>query len=552
MLINLSILDFVIVDKMSLDFKPGFSALTGETGAGKSILIDALSLALGQRNEGGVVRLHQDKADISAIFDIQNNNEVIDWLKENELESDNAELILRRVIHADGKSRAFINGKVSTLQQLKELGESLVDIYSQNSHHSLLKLSSQRQILDNFGGHSDLAAEVYLLYQTWHKLHIQKIEYEKNAQIYSDELAELRDKLRELKQFAFTLADWETLQQDHSMMSHGSELIENINFCIEVLEKDDTAISNRLHLVQQKISHSVAIDEKLKESSDLMDSICIQTQELIRSLNRYLQKVDLDPERLKDIEARIQAIHNFGRKHRIKPEEFEATLISWQARMDELESFQSDEGIDAKEKAALEAFNQKADLLTQARKKAAETLGQNITDAMQKLSFSHGRFEVKLTPQEPSLHGLEQIEFLAAPHLGAEARPIHKAASGGELSRLSLAIRVASISKANVPCMIFDEVDVGIGGSVAEIVGKLLKELGSHDQRQVLVITHLPQVASLAVHHYKVSKTQENNQTLSHIHLMDEKMRVDEIARMLGGISITDTTREHAKEMLQA
>ena len=552
MLLNLSILDFVIVDKMSLDFKPGFSALTGETGAGKSILIDALSLALGQRNEGGVVRLHQDKADISAIFDIQNNNEVIDWLKENELESDNAELILRRVIHVDGKSRAFINGKVSTLQQLKELGESLVDIYSQNSHHSLLKLSSQRQILDNFGGHSDLAAEVYLLYQTWHKLHIQKIEYEKNAQIYSDELAELRDKLRELKQFAFTLADWETLQQDHSMMSHGSELIENINFCIEVLEKDDTAISNRLHLVQQKISHSVAIDEKLKESSDLMDSICIQTQELIRSLNRYLQKVDLDPERLKDIEARIQAIHNFGRKHRIKPEEFEATLISWQARMDELESFQSDEGIDAKEKAALEAFNQKANLLTQARKKAAETLGQNITDAMQKLSFSHGRFEVKLTPQEPSLHGLEQIEFLAAPHLGAEARPIHKAASGGELSRLSLAIRVASISKANVPCMIFDEVDVGIGGSVAEIVGKLLKELGSHDQRQVLVITHLPQVASLAVHHYKVSKTQENNQTLSHIHLMDEKMRVDEIARMLGGISITDTTREHAKEMLQA
>jgi DNA repair protein RecN (Recombination protein N) len=552
MLLNLSILDFVIVDKMSLDFKPGFSALTGETGAGKSILIDALSLALGQRNEGGVVRLHQDKADISVIFDIQNNNEVIDWLKENELESDNAELILRRVIHADGKSRAFINGKVSTLQQLKELGESLVDIYSQNSHHSLLKLSSQRQILDNFGGHSDLAAEVYLLYQAWHKLHIQKIEYEKNAQIYSDELAELRDKLRELKQFAFTLTDWETLQQDHSMMSHGSELIENINFCIEVLEKDDTAISNRLHLVQQKISHSVAIDEKLKESSDLMDSICIQTQELIRSLNRYLQKVDLDPERLKDIEARIQAIYNFGRKHRIKPEEFEATLFSWQARMDELESFQSDEGIDAKEKAALEAFNQKAGLLTQARKKASQTLGQNITDAMQKLSFSHGRFEVKLTAQEPSLHGLEQIEFLAAPHLGAEARPIHKAASGGELSRLSLAIRVASISKANVPCMIFDEVDVGIGGSVAEIVGKLLKELGSHDQRQVLVITHLPQVASLAVHHYKVSKTQENNQTLSHIHLMDEKMRVDEIARMLGGISITDTTREHAKEMLQA
>ena len=552
MLLNLSILDFVIVDNMSLDFKSGFSALTGETGAGKSILIDALSLALGQRNEGGVVRLHQDKADISAIFDIQHNNEVIDWLQENELESDNAELILRRVIHADGKSRAFINGKVATLQQLKELGESLVDIYSQNSHHSLLKLSSQRQILDNFGGHSDLAAEVYLLYQTWHKLHIQKIEYEKNAQIYSDELAELRDKLRELKQFAFTLADWETLQQDHSMMSHGSELIENINFCIEVLEKDDTAISNRLHLVQQKISHSVAIDEKLKESSDLMDSICIQTQELIRSLNRYLQKVDLDPERLKDIEARIQAIHNFGRKHRIKTEEFEAILISWQARMDELESFQSDDGIDAKEKVALEVFNQKADLLTQARKKAAETLGQNITDAMQKLSFSHGRFEVKLTPQEPSLHGLEQIEFLAAPHLGAEARPIHKAASGGELSRLSLAIRVASISKANVPCMIFDEVDVGIGGSVAEIVGKLLKELGSHDQRQVLVITHLPQVASLAIHHYRVSKTQENNQTLSHINLMDEKMRVDEIARMLGGISITDTTREHAKEMLQA
>jgi len=551
MLLNLSILDFVIVDKMSLDFKSGFSALTGETGAGKSILIDALSLALGQRSEGGVVRLHQDKADISAIFDIKNNQEVIDWLKENELESDSHELILRRVIHADGKSRAFINGKVATLQQLKELGESLVDIYSQNSHHSLLKLSAQRQILDDFGGHSDLAFKTHNLHQVWHKLYQQKIEYEKNAQIYSDELAELRDKLRELKQLSFTLSDWEALQQDHTMMSHGHELIEDINFCIEVLEKDETAISDRLHLVQQKISHSMTIDEKLKESSELIDSINIQLEELLRSLNRYLQKVDLDPERLKDIEARMLAIHNFGRKHRIKPEEFESTLVAWQARNDELESFQSDDGIDAKEKAALKAFLESAQLLTQARKTAAETLSQNITKAMQKLSFSHGRFEVKLTPQDPSAHGLEHIEFLVAPHLGAEPRPINKAASGGELSRLSLAIRVASISKANVPCMIFDEVDVGIGGSVAEIVGKLLKELGNHDQRQVLVITHLPQVASLAIHHYKVSKTQENNQTLSHIHLMDDKMRVDEIARMLGGISITDTTREHAKEMLQ-
>ena len=455
------------------------------------------------------------------------------------------------LIHADGKSRAFINGKVATLQQLKELGESLVDIYSQNSHHSLLKLSAQRQILDDFGGHSDLASKTYNLYQAWHKLHIQKIEYEKNAQIYSDELAELRDKLRELRQLSFTLSDWEALQQDHAMMSHGHELIEDINFCIEVLEKDETAISDRLHLVQQKISHSMTIDEKLKESSELIDSINIQTEELLRSLNRYLQKVDLDPERLKDIEARIQAIHNFGRKHRIKPEEFESTLIAWQARNDELESFQSDDGIDAKEKLALQAFNESAQLLTKARKAASETLSQNITEAMQKLSFSHGRFEVKLTPQDPTAHGLEHIEFLVASHLGAEPRPIHKAASGGELSRLSLAIRVASISKANVPCMIFDEVDVGIGGSVAEIVGKLLKELGNHDQRQVLVITHLPQVASLAVHHYKVSKTQENNQTLSHIRLMDDKMRIDEIARMLGGISITDTTREHAKEMLQ-
>jgi len=520
MLLNLSILDFVIVDKMSLDFKSGFSALTGETGAGKSILIDALSLALGQRSEGGVVRLHQDKADISAIFDIKNNQEVIDWLKENELESDSHELILRRVIHADGKSRAFING-------------------------------AQRQILDYFGGHSDLAFKTYNLHQVWHKLYQQKIEYEKNAQIYSDELAELRDKLRELKQLSFTLSDWEALQHEHAMMSHGHELIEDINFCIEVLEKDETAISDRLHLVQQKISHSMTIDEKLKESSELIDSINIQLEELLRSLNRYLQKVDLDPERLKDIEARMLAIHNFGRKHRIKPEEFESTLVAWQARNDELESFQSDDGIDAKEKAALQAFLESAKLLTQARKTAAETLSQNITKAMQKLSFSHGRFEVKLTPQDPSAHGLEHIEFLVAPHLGAEPRPIHKAASGGELSRLSLAIRVASISKANVPCMIFDEVDVGIGGSVAEIVGKLLKELGNHDQRQVLVITHLPQVASLAIHHYKVSKIQENNQTLSHIHLMDDKMRVDEIARMLGGISITDTTREHAKEMLQ-
>lgn len=551
MLVNLSILDFVIVDKMSLDFKSGFSALTGETGAGKSILIDALSLALGQRNDAEVVRLHQDKADISAIFDIKHNQEAIDWLKENELESDGHDLILRRVIHVDGKSRAFINGKVVTLQQLKELGESLVDIYSQNSHHSLLKLSAQRQILDDFGGHSDLALKTYHLYQAWNKLHLQSIEYEKNTQIYSEELAEVRDKVRELKQLSFSFNDWEVLQQEHIMMSHGHELIEDINFCIQILEKDDTAIFDRLHLVQQKISHAISIDEKLKESSELIDSINIQTEELLRSLNRYLQKVDLDPEKLKDIEARIQSIHNFGRKHRIKPEDFESILLTWQERMDLLESYQSDDGIEKKEKIAFKAFNESAQLLSQARKTASETLSRNITQAMQKLSFSHGRFEVKLMPQGPMANGLEYIEFLVAPHLGAELRPIHKAASGGELSRLSLAIRVASISKANVPCMIFDEVDVGIGGSVAEIVGKLLKELGNHNQRQVLVITHLPQVASLALYHFKVHKTQENNQTLSHIQLMDEQMRIDEIARMLGGLLITETTREHAKEMLQ-
>ena len=552
MLQALSIRDFIIVESLDLEFSTGFTTLTGETGAGKSILIDALLLALGARNEGEVTRRGCDKADISASFFIKNNVLAKNWLLENELEvyqENQGELILRRVIYADGRSRGFINGTAATIAQLKDLGECLIDIYSQNAHHSLLKPATQRELLDEFSGASDLANQVENQYKTWHKLHVQRVEVEKNSAAYADELAELRDKTRELKQLNFAAEEWQDLQAEHHRLTNGASLLSGLEVCIALLSENEPAVESMLVQVQNKLIHLIEFDTQLKEAADGVDSALIQLEEASRALNRYLQRAELDPERLSEVEGRIQAVHNTARKYRIKPEDLTDLLSIDSARMAELEGFVNDGALAKQEVEALNLYQLSAKQLSAKRQESAKILSQKISAEMQRLSLSGGQFSVALPACEHSATGLETVEFLVAGHSGVEPRPLNKVASGGELSRISLALHVTTAAQGSVPCMIFDEVDVGIGGGVAEVVGQLLKQLGN--ERQVLVITHLPQVAAQAAQHLQVSKTQANGATLSHIQALSKTERVEEIARMLGGIQITETTRNHAKEMLK-
>lgn len=548
MLQNLSIRDFVIVDKLDLEFERGFTVLTGETGAGKSILVDALSLALGARGEGGITRANCEKAEISASFNIAALPDLHAWLIENEFVAEDQQLLLRRVIYADGRSRAFINGTQATVQQLREAGDFLVDIYSQHAHHSLLKQTYQRQVLDAYAGLQTLALEVSQQYRIWRELHERRMEMERNAAAYAEEFAELRDQVRELRQLAPLMNDWESVQQEHTRLAHGASLLAGTEECHVLLDDSEYAAVVQLNTVQHKLRDLLAYDGSLQEALDLVDSATIQLEEASRFLNRYLQRAELDPERLAEVEANIQAIHDASRKYRVRPEELAELLARGEARMAELESSGSDGELARQEAEAEQAYLKLAQELSAGRKQAAQKLSSEITAEMQRLALSGGSFAVDLAPQEPAGSGLEQIEFLVAGHPGAPLRPLAKVASGGELSRISLAIRVTTAQQGDIPTMIFDEVDVGIGGGVAEIVGQLLKQLGQ--KRQVLVITHLPQVAAQGSYHLRVSKKVAEGVTLSRIEPLAQPERIEEIARMLGGVDITSTTRKHAEEML--
>ena len=550
MLQSLSIRDFVIVDKLDLEFAQGFTVLTGETGAGKSILIDALSLTLGARGEGGVIRAGCEKAERSAYFSIQNLPSVKAWLAKHEITEEGAELLLRRVMYSDGRTRGFINGQAVTVAQLKEVGELLVDIYSQHAHHSLLKSNYQRQVLDDFAGLATLSKQIAQHYRDWQEMRQQRALVEQNAAAYAEEIALLRDDVRELKLIAMSEADWEQLQQEHARISNSAGLIANGEACRQILAEGEFAVLDQLAEAQHKLQAMQAFDTSLNETVETVNSAVIQLEEASRAINRFVQRAELEPERLTALEQQIQALHDIARKYRTKPESLLALLESKQARMHELESVVQDANL-AKQEAALQAaYMQLAQQISAGRASAAQLLSTKISQEMQTLALSGGQFVVALQAQTPSATGLEEVEFLVAGHAGVEPRPLSKVASGGELSRISLAIRVTTAQQDDVPTMIFDEVDVGIGGGVAEVVGRLLGQLGK--ARQVLVITHLPQVAACGQQHLRVSKTQLGGQTLSHIAPIRQADRVEEIARMLGGLDITETTRQHAAEMLNA
>ena len=550
MLENLSIKNFIIVDHLELNFKSGFSALTGETGAGKSILIGALSLTLGQRADTGVVRHNTDKSDISATFSIEDNINAQEWLKQNELESEEGNLFLRRVIYQDGKSKGFINGVPATINQLKSIGELLIDIYSQNSHHSLLKNSTQREILDNFSGLNNEVSKIKDLYENWRKLFVENENFKKNKESYVEEIKELEEKNKQFKGLDFSFLKWQDVQASHKMLSNSSELINGVQECISRLDDADSSASNQINQLQISLSNLSNLDERLGNQLKIIDTISMELGELVRELNQYLHTLEINEELKNEVESKIQDTYDFCRKYRVKPEELDSLSNDWQVRYDLLVKLIDEEGITEVLDGARHRYDEAALKLSNKRRESALEFNKIITDKLKDLSFTHGKFEVNLEKTEPSSNGNEQVEFLISTYLNADPKPIQKVASGGELSRISLAIRVASIRKANVPVMIFDEVDVGIGGGVAEVVGKLLKDLADDARHQIFAITHLPQVAAQSLNHYKVSKEQINGETVSQIILLDDSGRVEELARMLGGVKITDTTIEHAKELL--
>jgi DNA repair protein RecN (Recombination protein N) len=547
MLRTLSIRDFVIVDAIELDFAPGFTVFTGETGAGKSILIDALALALGGRGDASVVREGAGKTDITAEF--STSGEANAWLAAHEFDSDEGGVLLRRVIDNAGRSKAFVNGIAATAAQLRELGEMLVDIHGQHAHQSLLKADAQRVLLDSQAGLQDDVRAVAAAYKAWRALAKQREEFETNAKNVLLERERLEWQVGELEKLAVKPGEWAEITNEHSRLAHAASLIEGAQEAVTVIsEAEESPMLSQLASLIQKLGKLADIDAALKPVVEALEPASIQLQEAVYSLNDYLSRVELDPKRLHDVEARLDAIHSTARKFHVAPDDLPQELVSLSAQLRQLADATDLEAMRAQEEKLKADYMSAAQKLSKARAKAAKTLTEAVTTAMQDLSMAGGRFEVALNPCEPAAYGLEQVEFLVAGHAGTVPRPLAKVASGGELARISLAISVITSSATATPTLIFDEVDSGIGGGVAEVVGRLLKRLGQ--DRQVLCVTHLPQVASQGNQHYQVSKLSAGGKTVSRIEPLDAKSRVEEVARMLGGLEITATTRKHARELL--
>jgi DNA repair protein RecN (Recombination protein N) len=552
MLRTLTIRDFVIVDLIELEFSSGFTVFTGETGAGKSILIDALQLALGGRGDASMVREGAAKADITADFAL--TEAAASWLAQHEFAVEEGGALLRRVIDNAGRSKAYINGVAATAAQLRELGELLVDIHGQHAHQTLLKLDAQRALLDNQVAVRNPAARaevqaVATAFRAWRALSRQREEYETNARNVLLERERLEWQVGELDKLAAKPGEWAEITNEHSRLSHAASLLEGAQEALAVISESDHPILSQLSSLNQKLVRLVDVDAGLQAVLDCTEPARIQLQEAVYALNNYLDKVELDPARLAQVDARMEALHGTARKFRVTPEELPEEHAALKSKLQQLADATDLEGLKRQEEKARAAYMEVAERLSRTRAEAAALLGSQVSAAMQELSMSGGRFVVALGDAEPSAHGLEQVEFLVAGHAGVAPRPLAKVASGGELARISLAISVITSNATTVPTLIFDEVDTGIGGGVAEVVGRLLKRLGQ--QRQVLCVTHLPQVASQANQHLQVAKgTTGAGNTVSRIDVLDNKARVEEVARMLGGIEITETTRKHARELL--
>ncbi|MCO7339408.1 DNA repair protein RecN [Burkholderia multivorans] len=549
MLRHLSIRDFVIVAALDLEFDAGFTVFSGETGAGKSILIDALALALGERADASVVRTGCSRADITAEF--TPHDRVARWLDEHAFDAEDT-VMLRRVIDANGRSRAFINGTSATLAQLRELGEMLVDIHGQHAHQLLMRPDAQRELFDTHAGLVAEAANVARAWRVWRDA-TQAIDaakaHERELQLEREKLAW---QLAELDKLAPQPSEWEEVSAEHKRLSHSANLIEGVRGALDALSESDDAMLTQLGAIVSKLRSLADYDAALGDALASLEPAEIQLQEAVYSLSHYAQRLDLDPDRLAQVEMRLDALHSTARKFRLPPDTLHEEHAARRAQLAALDAAADLGALEAAQAKAWDAYLADAKRLSKARAQAAKALGTAVTAGMQELSMAGGSFEVALVPlADGGPHGLEQIEFRVAGHAGVPLRPLAKVASGGELARISLARAVIASAASPTPTLIFDEVDTGIGGGVAEVVGRLLHQLGR--DRQVLCVTHLPQVAARGDHHFQVAKgSDEHGGTVSTVVALDKASRIEEVARMLGGLEITATTRKHAKEMLAA
>jgi DNA repair protein RecN (Recombination protein N) len=549
MLRALGIRDFVIVERVELETEPGFTVLTGETGAGKSILVDAIELLVGGRADASLVREGAERAELSAEFEVPKDSCLEKYLADAGLEGDPGNAILRRAIDRAGRSRCFVNGHSATLVQLREAGEHLVDIHGQHTHQSLLRPSAQRELLDAHGGAEGLARDCAQSFRDWKRLLALAAEAEQQFAQRESERAELQERLAELKTLVLKDDEWDGLAAQHQRLAHGSSLLAGAQSSLEALSEADGACLPQLSAVAKRLRALSEHDGHLKAIVEMLESAEAQAAEAARGLRDYASRVDLDPEALREVEQRIEALHAAGRKYRVKPAGLPALEKELALRFKELELAANPEALRREVAAAEGRYASAAKQLSAQRKSTAQALSKAVTEGMQQLAMKGGRFSVALRALDaPTAAGLEEVEFEVSSHPSLPLRPLAKVASGGELSRVSLAIQLVAAKASPVATLVFDEVDAGIGGAVAETVGRALKKLGR--DRQVLCVTHLPQVAAQGDEQWTVMRSAARGKVGVGAARLDHKGRIEELARMLGGAEITATTRRHAAEML--
>jgi DNA repair protein RecN (Recombination protein N) len=547
MLQRLLIRDFVIVDQLELEFSSGFGALTGETGAGKSILIDALSLILGERADASVIRTSAERAEITAEFDLPESGALADWLQANDFDATSC--LLRRIIDQGGRSRAYINGTAATLGQLREIARYLADIHGQHAHHSLLHSEAQRALLDTHANAHELLAQTALAYAAWRQAREARLAATSDREAAEREHELLTWQVNELNSLGFDADEWQETEAEQRRLANASALLAAASNALAVLDEGDTAALSALQHAGVQLNELTAADPALAEATSLFDSAIIQLEESALALRRYQDRLELDPTRLASLDQRIDAVMQMARKYRITPTEIPGLLARLAQQLEELNLRADPSALAEREKTTETAYLALAKKLSALRAQAAKKLSIAVTAGMQELAMGGGQFHIALTPlAEGALFGLENIEFQVAANAGQSLRPLAKVASGGELSRIGLALQVIASQANTAGTLIFDEVDVGIGGRVAEIVGRMLRSLGQ--TRQVLCVTHLPQVAAQADWQWSVVKETRNKQVVSSVQMLDQTGRIAEIARMLGGEKITSTTQRHAAEML--
>lgn len=553
MLSQISIQNFAIVETLELDLQGGVTVFTGETGAGKSILIGALELALGARADTGVIRPGQKRTEISATFEISDQPELGDLLQELALDSDDGDCVLRRQVNADGRSRAFVNGIPTTRENLARIGDLLVDIHGQHAHQSLLHRDCQRQLLDSYADNAALLAEVAGHYHEWRQAHAALRELNTGVPDRDAEIELLRYQVRELEDRVLEAAELEQLEQEHKRLANLQQVLEQAQQALTLLSDESRGALPAVRAAGRTLQEILPFEAALAPGHELIDSTAIQLDEAVTALRHYLDSAEPDPERLQELDQRLGDLHDLARKHHCSMTELPQHLKQLQQRHEALEHGEERHtALKAQLQRALQAYRQTTARLHEVRALAAPKLATALMENMRELGMLDGVMEIRVDPQDPerppSLSGNDRVEFLVSTNPGQPPAPLSKVASGGELSRISLAIQVIAAAGNGVPTLIFDEVDVGIGGRVAEIVGQQLRQLAG--QRQVLCVTHLAQVASLGHQHLRVSKDNADGSSHTRVQVLEAEQRIDEIARMMGGLEITTQTVAHARDML--